>query len=60
MLKIERWTVPAHLARHIGGLVHVSGSSGPPTPASASCASAGDIAIHLGASAAAPRRALTT
>jgi len=48
MLKIERWTVPAHLSRHIGGVVHVSGASGPPTDHLLPDTNAGDIAIHIG------------
>lgn len=48
MLKIEHWTVPAHLARHIGGIVHLSGTSGPPADHLLPDTSAGDIAIHLG------------
>jgi AraC-like DNA-binding protein len=48
MLKITRWTVPAHLSRHIGGVVHVSGTAGPPTDYLLPDTSGGDIAIHLG------------
>jgi AraC-like DNA-binding protein len=48
MLKIERWTVPTHLSNHIGGVIHVSGTSGPPTDHLLPDTSAGDIAIHIG------------
>lgn len=48
VLKIERWDVPAQLARHIGGVMRVSGSDAPPEDLILPDVNAADLALHFG------------
>jgi AraC-like DNA-binding protein len=48
MLKVKRWPISPSIARHLGEILHVSGSSGPPNDYILPDVNAADIAIHLG------------
>lgn len=48
MLKVQRWPVAPPLARHLGEILHVSGSGAPPSDFVLPDVNAADLAIHLG------------
>jgi AraC-like DNA-binding protein len=48
MLTVKRWPVSPRLARHLGEILHVRGTAGPPDDSILPDIHAADLALHLG------------